>query len=429
MIPAPFDTWAPLDAWHFETLLGAGGQGMTFKATGDGEVAAVKCLRLGGELSERRVRREAEVLAELDHASIPTLTEHAKATDPDDQPWFFLIQEFISGESLQHRIDQGMTLSDAEARTFLRRMLRTLAHLHGQEPPVLHRDIKPANIILRDNDHPVLVDYGAAGHLTDIESGDALIGTTGYLPPEQYFGEPVPASDLYGLGATVLHAVSHRHPSEFPADGLTIRFDRRTSLPEDLRQFLATALSPDPDDRFANAEDALDSLDRRAGALTRTDEMPHATIEESPSALSVTTRSRPTMTRSRRGFLLIAGLSAVTSFAGVQGPVRFSVFAIMMGFLAACFSFFTPDGLGGYEWYTSELTIEDGTLTLKRSGPLGLWTDTTEIDDLEGLTLVETRTATRLSHYGGDLGPLAHNLLPSENETIRRRLEDWSERD
>ncbi|GEM_PF-3206250 len=429
MIPAPFDTWNPLEGWTFDALLGTGGQGMTLRATSESGHAAIKCLRLSGDLADGRVRREAEVLESLDHPNVPACLGYMEATAPDGQPWFFLIQEYVAGDSLQDRIDHGVTMSDAEARSFLREMLQTLEYLHDQQPPVIHRDIKPANIILRDDAHPVLVDYGAAGRLSDLETGDAIIGTTGYLPPEQYLGRPVPASDIYGLAATVLHALSHRHPSEFPADGLTIRFDRRTSLPQDLHRFLETALRPDPEDRFSDAAEALDSLDRRAGSLTRTEQMHHATLEETPEGLQITARSRPTMTSARRGFLICAALVITTSIAGGGGLVRVLSSALVLSFVAAVFSLFAPGGLGLGEIFTTEMTVKDDSLYLKRDGPLGLWTEHLEVDDLAGLTLVETRHASRLSHYGGDLGPLAHNLLPSENETIRRRLEDWSERD
>lgn len=429
MIPAPFDAWNPLEGWTFETLLGAGGQGVTLRAASDSKQAAIKCLRLGGDLSDQRVRREAEVLEALDHPNIPACLGSQEATAPDGQTWFFLIQEYVSGDSLQDRIDHGVTMSDAEARAFLREMLETLEYLHGQEPPVLHRDIKPTNIILRDEDCPVLVDYGAAGRLTDLDDGDAIIGTAGYLPPEQYFGSPVPASDLYGLAATVLHAVSHRHPSEFPADGLTIRFDRRTSLPDDLHRFLETALNPDPDGRFSSAADALDSLDRRAGKLARTEEMHHATLEETPDGLQITADSRPAMTGARRSFLIITGLLLVTSFAGGSGLAGMLSFALAVSLVAATFSLFAPGGLGANELFSTKVTLSDDSLLVERRGPLGIWNDTTEVEEFEGLTLVETRYGSHLSHYGGDLGPLSHNLLPSENETIRRRLEDWSERE
>jgi hypothetical protein len=192
---------------------------------------------------------------------------------------------------------------------------------------------------------------------------------------------------------------------------------------------LETGLRPDPEDRFSDAAEALDSLDQRAGNLTRTEEMHHATLEETPECLQISAQSRPTMTSARRGFLICAALVVITSIAGGGGLASVLSLVLVLSFLAAVFSLLAPGGLGLGEIITTELTVEDDSLHLERTGPLGLWNEQLEIDDLAGLTLVETRHASRLSHYGGDLGPLSHNLLPSENETIRRRLEDWSERE
>jgi serine/threonine protein kinase len=89
--------------------------------------------------------------------------------------------------------------------------------LHARVPPVLHRDIKPANVILRPDGAPALVDFGAVRTVfrTAEEGGSTVVGTFGYMPFEQYMGQASPASDLYALGATLLHLITGRGPSEF----------------------------------------------------------------------------------------------------------------------------------------------------------------------------------------------------------------------
>ena len=82
-----------------------------------------------------------------------------------------------------------------------------------------HRDIKPSNIVLRSSGiTPVLVDFGGVLHGWRLSTGGAtVIGTFGYMPPEQLLGQVSPASDLYALGATLLHLVTGKSPTSSPS--------------------------------------------------------------------------------------------------------------------------------------------------------------------------------------------------------------------
>lgn len=199
-------------------------------------------------------------------------------------------------------------------------MLKTLGDLHARQPPLLHRDIKPANIIRRSDGEFLLVDYGAAGEMEGPD-GQQLVGSTGYIPPEQFFGQSVPASDLYGLGATALHALSHVHPSEFPADGLHLRIRRRIAVPPDLEAFLERLLAPDPTERFDDAREAAASLE--AGPSNLPIHQPHdddLTIQRDASSRRIQVDSEMGYPRGLRRFLLIVvgaagGLLATSPFS------------------------------------------------------------------------------------------------------------------
>jgi serine/threonine protein kinase len=83
-----------------------------------------------------------------------------------------------------------------------------------QTPPVLHRDLKPANVVLRPDGTLALVDFGSVRTLsTDRTHGSTLVGTFGYMPPEQLGGTVDRTSDLYALGATLLHDLTGRDPA------------------------------------------------------------------------------------------------------------------------------------------------------------------------------------------------------------------------
>src|SRR6185503_314055 len=96
-------------------------------------------------------------------------------------------------------------------------LLGVLDYLHSRVPPVLHRDIKPANLIVRPDGSIARVDFGAVRNVfrSPDEDGSTVVGTHGYMPYEQYMGQASPASDLYALGATLLHLITGRGPSEF----------------------------------------------------------------------------------------------------------------------------------------------------------------------------------------------------------------------
>jgi serine/threonine protein kinase len=114
-----------------------------------------------------------------------------------------IIEEYISGESLQDKINNG-TLSVTEIVNYMVDLCNILSCLHSLNPPIVHRDIKPSNIIISCCSHVVLLDFNAAKYYSsDSEKDTVLLGTQGYAAPEQYgFGSSSPQTDIYSLGVT-----------------------------------------------------------------------------------------------------------------------------------------------------------------------------------------------------------------------------------
>jgi serine/threonine protein kinase len=141
-------------------------------------------------------------------------------------------------------------------------LLGVLDYLHTRAPPILHRDIKPANVIVRPDGSPVLVDFGAVRSVFKApgESGSTVVGTYGYMPYEQYMGQASPASDLYALGATFLHLVTGRPPSDLMADEGRIAVPAGLPVGEPLRGVIAWLLEPAPARRPASARAAREAL-------------------------------------------------------------------------------------------------------------------------------------------------------------------------
>lgn len=119
----------------------------------------------------------------------------------EENEQLILIEEFISGISLQEMINNRTLTLDLIAR-FIGELCDILEKLHMLSPPIIHRDVKPSNIIITPYDHVILIDFNAAKYLNDTADHDTvLLGTKGYAAPEQYgFGFSTPQTDIYALG-------------------------------------------------------------------------------------------------------------------------------------------------------------------------------------------------------------------------------------
>ena len=197
--------------------------------------------------------REAKVLSLLDHRGIPKIFDFFEGRDASTT--LYIVQEFIEGASLKQRMESGPILGQQEVYDFALGLLDVLDYLHGRAPPVLHRDIKPSNVLIRPEGNVALVDFGAVcfGWRPPGHAGTTVVGTFGYMPPEQLLGQSGPTSDLYALGATLLHLVTGKPPHDFPLD--SGRIEVPTDLPtrHSLTRLIEALLRPAPRDRPQSA--------------------------------------------------------------------------------------------------------------------------------------------------------------------------------
>jgi hypothetical protein len=246
-----------------ERLLAQGPQGRVYCARApDGSAVALKELQFASVPGAQQIdafEREAATLKTLRHPAIPRFI--ASFSDGNGVGLrLYLASELIVGEPLSTRIARGK-LGEAELRDIARQVLQVLAYLHGQPSPVLHRDIKPDNLIVRPDGNIAVVDFGSARLLSGPRTYNATIaGTFGYMPTEQMGGTVDATSDLYALGATLLHAASGKAPAELLTRDFALRIP--PGVPRSLEPFLARLLQPRPDKRFRSAEAALVALER-----------------------------------------------------------------------------------------------------------------------------------------------------------------------
>jgi serine/threonine protein kinase len=240
--------------------LGRGAQAATLEAVDrrEGRPVAIKRFGIRGaewkdiELAER----EAHVLATLSHPALPGYIDYF-----EEQGCLHLVMERIEGESLAELRRRGPLPSEQVLR-LLHDAASALDYLHGRAPPVIHRDIKPGNVIRRPDGSHCLVDFGSVGDTLKPEGGSTVVGTFGYMAPEQFQGRALPTSDVYAAGATALALLTGTEPEKLPHRGLAIDVRAALGARADPRwiRVLERMLEPDPDRRAKSITPLLREL-------------------------------------------------------------------------------------------------------------------------------------------------------------------------
>lgn len=248
-------------------VLGRGGTGITYGArdlADGGRPVAIKVLSLRGmsdwtalELFEREMR----VLATLNHPAIPRHLRSFQIDRPRDR-LLALVQEVAVGQSLAQLLRKGWRPNEAEVTAIARQVLEVLSYLHRFNPPVIHRDIKPQNLIYRPDGHIFLIDFGAVQQVyrRTVLGRNTFVGTLGYMPPEQFRGLAVGASDLYALGVTLVHLLTATAPEDLPEERLKLQFRSAAIASEPFAQWLDGLIEPALEHRTQSASGALRQL-------------------------------------------------------------------------------------------------------------------------------------------------------------------------
>lgn len=251
--------------WRLGPRLGRGAQADTFLARdeqagsrGPREVV-VKRLRLAGAWKGFDLfERESKVLAALRHPGVP----RALASFEEPPGTFNLVMERMPGQNLRE-LAARRRLSELELRDILVRTLEILDHLHSRAPAVVHRDLKPSNLVRAPDGRIALVDFGGVLDAARERGGSTVVGTFGYMAPEQLHGQAVPATDLYALGATIVALAGGVEPEDVPRKGLRMDLDRHLpGMDPALREVLARMTDPDPEKRPQRARDVIALLSK-----------------------------------------------------------------------------------------------------------------------------------------------------------------------
>jgi serine/threonine-protein kinase len=313
-------------------FISQGGMGAVYKAEDlvlEGRMCAVKEMwtdanTSSGDLEQvqEQFRREASVLARLDHPNLPKVSDYFTQENRD-----YLVMDFVPGKDLKELMDEARShnehLTEHQVLGWAEQILDALEYLHTQDSPVLHRDIKPANIKLTPSGTIKVVDFGLVKLMAPDEERTVTVlqgrGTAQYTPLEQYGGDTGHTdvcSDIYSLGATLYHLLTN-HP---PVDAKT-RFLEPQSFqtPRDLNPALSLrverailhAIEMHPGDRPANVSELRTEL---------FSPLPLKEVITDGSLGTATRRWRHAVTENSWLFLLVALLLVVALVATILAP-------------------------------------------------------------------------------------------------------------
>jgi serine/threonine-protein kinase len=273
------------------SALGSGGFGTVYLAedTWIGKKVALKVPHRQS-VNFGELLREPRLLASLNHPNIV-----AVLTAEKQDSVFFIVMEYVSGETLENIIGRDGALEMNRALDFTCKICNAVDHAHRQG--VIHRDLRPANIMVADNGLIKVADFGTSRFLELAAIGTTVIGSPPYMAPEQFQGRATFASDIYSLGVTMYQMMTGALPYRTPAPADLERLlrgemvspprSRNGRIPQRINDVILKAMAPDVNERYQRAADVLEDLlsgaDRPTPRLTSDRPGQQAALEPTPA--------------------------------------------------------------------------------------------------------------------------------------------------
>jgi serine/threonine protein kinase len=280
--------------------IGGGGMGSVYLAEdlnlANRAVAVKEMIEMFADESTRQkaiedFKREAEMLARLDHPSIPTIYQYFF---DQGRGRYYLVMKYIDGGDLARRQrESNGRVGEMTVTRWAIEACDVLDYIHNQKPPIIYRDLKPANLMVDGRTNRLmLVDFGIARFVAPTQKGVTAIGTMGYAPPELFSGNVETRSDIYSLGATMFHLLTGVDPQDNPLLIFDFAKNQRPrqlnpSISARMDELIARAVEHKPENRFPSARSFGAELEAhlrflREGVGAGIDVVPFEEVVEEP---------------------------------------------------------------------------------------------------------------------------------------------------
>jgi serine/threonine-protein kinase len=207
--------------------------------------------------------KEPRLLAAMSHPNIVTVLTAEKQDDV-----FFIVMEYVPGETLEELIVRDGVLDLAKALDFSCQICNAVDHAH--RAGILHRDLRPGNMLVSETGMLKVTDFGTSRYLEIAAHGTTVIGSPPYMAPEQFHGKAVFASDIYSVGVTMYQMLTGTMPYDTPAPADVARLARgellssprlkNAKIPKAINDIVLRAMAPEPNDRYQKASELLNEL-------------------------------------------------------------------------------------------------------------------------------------------------------------------------
>ena len=265
------------------STIGSGGFGTVYLAEDtwiDKKVALKVPHKQGVDFGE--LLREPRLLASLNHPNIVTILTAEKQENV-----FFIVMEFVPGETLESIIARDGALELARALDYTCQIANAVDHAHRQN--VLHRDLRPSNVLVADSGLLKVADFGTSRFLEIAAHGTTVIGSPPYMAPEQFHGKAVFASDIYSLGVTMYQMLTGVLPYDTPSPAdldrlmtgelFTAPKLRNPKIPKSISDIVMKAMAPQIHERYQRAHELLDDVLAARSSPRRTPRTPMPELE------------------------------------------------------------------------------------------------------------------------------------------------------
>lgn len=224
---------------------------------------AIKVLDVSSKSSHAKIykiatEKEVSLLKSLKHPALPRIVDYFLLDEK-----MYIVMDYIEGSTLMEILEREGKQSEEDVVKWMRAVCDVLNYLHTRKNAIIYRDIKPSNIMLTPEGDIKLIDFGIARTYKSTSNSDTqYLGSRGYAAPEQcsQLGQSDERTDIYGVGATMYHLLTGKHPDQPPYEFYPIRkWDK--SFSRGIQQIVQKCVMTDPQYRYQTAFDVIDALD------------------------------------------------------------------------------------------------------------------------------------------------------------------------